>query len=262
MPRRVISQEEIDFYTHKVTNLGHTFIALHTSKRCEFKCGNCGVVSIGNRKLLAQDENIMKCMYCHELSSSSLSENIKTKDPCKGVRSHQTITPTGKKRVDTIYIFECLSCNKRYENVSIDRGCLNCSFSKRDRTNISRYGASNVFASTEIKEKIVKSNKERFGVDYPLQNKDIKTKQQTTNLKKYGHKYAFNQPHVYEKVQATHTENHGAPFPLQSPSIGEKMKENSLAKFMLLKTYNEDQLIADSKAIPHINYTDKSQKNT
>ena len=304
MPRRKISQEEIDYYSQKVSNLGHTFIALHSSKRCEFKCGNCEVISIGNRKLLIQDENNMKCMYCHELTTTSVSENIKTKDPCKGSRSHQFITSTGKKTVDKIYIFECLSCTKRYENVSIDRGCLNCSFSRREQTNISNYGASNVFASKEIKEKIVKSNQERYGVNYPMQNKEIKEKMNETNLKKYGHKYAFNQSHVYEKIQETHTENHGTPFPFQSPLIRDKMKKNSLAKFgtehpcqnanelerrfklmfrlkdytfpsgvtinvqgyedmclnMLLEIYSEDQLIADSKAIPHIKYTDKAQK--
>jgi hypothetical protein len=108
---------------------------------------------------------------------------------------------------------------------------LTCSLSRREQTNLTKYGASNVFASKEIKEKIVKSNQDRYGVDYPLQNKEIKTKQQTTNIKRYGHKYAFNQPHVYEKIQKTSTENHGTPFPLQSPAIKEKMKENSLAKF-------------------------------
>lgn len=298
MPKRVISQEEIEFYTQKVVGLGHTFISLHTFNRCEFKCGNCGIVSIGNRRLLIQDENNMKCMYCHDLQPSPVLENAKTKDTCKGIRLHKHPNHEGKKRViEIVYVFECLSCNKRYENVSIDRGCLSCSFTKRNQTNITKYGASNVFASKEIKEKIVKSNQERHGVNYPMQNKEIKQKMNNTNLKRYGHKYAFNQPHVYAKI---HTENHGTPFPLQSPSIREKMKENSMAKFgtehpcqnaeelerrfrlkdytfpsgitidvqgyediclnMLLETYREDQLIADSKMIPHINYTDKAHK--
>jgi hypothetical protein len=296
----MITQEEVNFYKEEITKLGHIFVALRSFNRCEFICGNCGLTITGNRTLAIHDENNNRCMYCHELQPSKILENSKNKDPCKGIRQHKK----GKTKNTVVFVFECSSCSKRYENVCIDRGCLDCSSSKRTQTNITKYGAGNVFASNEIKEKIVKSNQERYGVNYPMQNKEIKKKMNDTNIEKYGHKYAFNQPYVYDKIQATHTKKHGTPFPLQSPSIRDKMKENSLTKYgtehpcqnakelerrfklmfrlkeytfpsgitvnvqgyegmcltILLETYTEDQLVADSKAIPTIDYTDKAAK--
>ena len=296
MPRKQHSIDNIREATEKLVNLGHVFKQFHTYNRVEYQCGNCGKSTISSIGIAYRIENKGCCYYCDSLKKTTKTV-AKNGDEIIGVRLHEA-------RERNLFVLICQTCSTRYENANLERSCLDCSNNKRKQTNISKYGASNVFASTEIKEKIVKSNQERHGVNYPMQNKEIKKKMNETNLKKYGHKYAFNQPHVYEKIQATHTENHGTPFPLQSPSIREKMKENSLAKFgtehpcqnaeelerrfklmfrlkdytfpsgvtinvqgyedmclnMLLETYSENQLIADSKAIPHINYIDKAQK--
>jgi hypothetical protein len=296
MPRKQHSIDDIKEATDKLVNLGHVFKQFHTYNRVEYQCGNCGKSSISSFGLAYRIENKGCCYYCDALKKITKTVS-KNGDEIIGVRLHET---KGKH----VFVIICQTCSTRYENVTLERSCLDCSNDKRKQTNISKYGASNVFASKEIKEKIVKSNQERHGVNYPMQNKEIREKMTETNLKKYGHKYAFNQPHVYEKIQETHTENHGTPFPFQSPLIRDKMKKNSLAKFgtehpcqnanelerrfklmfrlkdytfpsgvtinvqgyedmclnMLLEIYSEDQLIADSKAIPHIKYTDKAQK--
>ena len=224
MPRKQYSNDEVMKYTEELKTLGHIFITFHTYNRVEYKCGNCAESSISTLTLALRSDNENCCYHCDTLKPTKSKTN-KYGDEVLGVRD---IKDSPKNRT---YILICHKCSTRYENRVLYRACLSCSNSTREQTNLTKYGASNVFASKEIKEKIVKSNQERHGVDYPLQNKEIKTKQQTTNIKKYGHKYAFNQPHVYEKIQKTHIENHGAPFPLQSPAIREKMKENSLAKF-------------------------------
>ena len=298
MPRKTYSDDDVQEASQKLTELGHVFVRFHTYNRVEYECGNCGQTTTSTFKLAYRTENRNCCYHCDTLKSTKTKTNTKG-DEIVGIRVLQN-----KLKDNRVFVLICNTCSARYENVSLSRSCLNCSNTQREQTNITKYGASNVFASKEIKEKLVKSNQERYGVNYPMQNKTIKTKQQNTNLEKYGHKYAFNRPHVYDKIQATHTENHGSPFPFQSDSIRQKMKDNSMVKFgtehpcqnteelerrfklmfrikdytfpsgltidvqgyedmclnMLLETYREDQLIADSKMIPHINYTDKAQK--
>ncbi len=47
---------------------------------------------------------------------------------------------------------------------------------KLEKTNLARYGVSNVFQSEEVKKKIRATNLDRFGVDHPLKNPEIKAK--------------------------------------------------------------------------------------
>ena len=57
---------------------------------------------------------------------------------------------------------------------------------RRTATNIERYGAENVFASECIKERIVESNLNKYGVPYSQQCKDVREKTELTCLQRYG----------------------------------------------------------------------------
>lgn len=62
---------------------------------------------------------------------------------------------------------------------------------KRSKTNLERYGASNVFASEQIKDKIKQKNIEKFGVEHNWQRPDVKKHIKQTNLDRYGVEVAF-----------------------------------------------------------------------
>jgi DNA-directed RNA polymerase subunit RPC12/RpoP len=65
-------------------------------------------------------------------------------------------------------------------------GMFAASNASRKATNISRYGSANVFGSEEIKQRIVSSNLEKYGVPYSQQNKDVRHKTEQTCKEKYG----------------------------------------------------------------------------
>lgn len=68
-----------------------------------------------------------------------------------------------------------------------DAGAHNpVSTEKRNRTNLKRYGAENVFAADVIKDRIVKTNIRRYGVPYAQQNDNVRRKTINTCREKYG----------------------------------------------------------------------------
>jgi len=77
---------------------------------------------------------------------------------------------------------------------------------KQNQTMLGRYGHINGFQSTKSqesmierygvprfnnREKVKRTNLERYGVEYPLQSRKIIEKQEQTNLERYGVKYHF-----------------------------------------------------------------------
>lgn len=113
----------------------------------------------------------------------------------------------GKKyliSVDNLFIgshskilVSCDICNKElikpyrqylqsYKNANLYCCSPKCAQFKNKITNINKYGVENVFMSSDIKYKIVKTNNERHKVDYPSQSLDIRNKIISTNIKNYG----------------------------------------------------------------------------
>lgn len=63
---------------------------------------------------------------------------------------------------------------------------------KRADTNIQKYGAKNVFGSTQIQEKIKQVNLQRYGVEYTGQSSIIKQHISETHQKRYGGHFMKN----------------------------------------------------------------------
>ena len=73
--------------------------------------------------------------------------------------------------------------------------CNKCKQIKIVKTNLKKYGVSNVFQNIEIKEKIKKTNINKYGVPNPFMNKTINKKIENTNLKNYNTKYPITKQH-------------------------------------------------------------------
>lgn len=65
---------------------------------------------------------------------------------------------------------------------------------KVKRTNLERYGTENPAQSEIIKEKMRNTNIQRLGVPYPVSNSDVFNKQIKTNLERYGVTYNIQLP--------------------------------------------------------------------
>lgn len=92
----------------------------------------------------------------------------------------------------------CLACKKPFNNfISFNQGYRHyCSPQ-----------CSN--GSDEVKKNKVQGMLKKYGVENPMQSKEIRTKAQTTNLTKYGSITPLQQEYVQEKVKKHLLERHG-----------------------------------------------------
>ena len=65
--------------------------------------------------------------------------------------------------------------------------CLKCSVLKRKETCLEKYGVEYPLQSKEIRDKAEQTNLEKYGVRKPLQNKEIFEKMKKEHLEKYGY---------------------------------------------------------------------------
>lgn len=107
--------------------------------------------------------------------------------------------------------------------------CMKCKAVKYKKTCQERYGVDNVFQIETIKEVSKATTVTNHGVEYCMQNKEIKQRSEETCLQKYGYKHRFVEPEVFERIRATHMENHGVEYPFQSPEIHNKAMASSWA---------------------------------
>lgn len=125
-----------------------------------------------------------------------------------------------------------------------------CRMKKTIKTNLKRYGVTNVYASEEIKkklkatwmknlgvlnpyqseivkEKIKQTNLKRLGVESPMQSKLVQKKSRKTCLKKYGTKYSLQSEIVKEKGREFFRINYGVENSMQVPHMHEKNQLSS-----------------------------------
>jgi hypothetical protein len=102
---------------------------------------------------------------------------------------------------------------------------------KINKTNLERYGAENPFQSKQIKEKIKQTNLEKFGVEHPLQNKEVFKKLKKTNVEKYGFENTFQVEKFKEKSKTTNLEKYGVEYAMQNKDIQESKNQTNLERY-------------------------------
>lgn len=142
---------------------------------------------------------------------------------------------TSSSAILDIMCFSCKNIKKaKYflykectENFSSEYYCKNCSFLKRKKTNMEKYGVENVSQLESVKK--IKKDKsiEKFGTVTPLLNKDIINDIKTNYLEKYGVDNISKVDFIKEKKKHTTFKNWGVENPTQSPYIFNIMQKNS-----------------------------------
>jgi len=150
--------------------------------------------------------------------------------------------------------------NKSWNAISLKAFKLNLKRDKdvvsslREKTNLSRYGVTNISKKEKIKDKKVKTllksygvnnpsksviiqkkKKEtamvKYGVAYPTQHPEIKLKIKITNLQKYGVNTPSKNGTVKKKIINTNLKIYGVPCVFQVETIKEKIKKTILASY-------------------------------
>ena len=118
---------------------------------------------------------------------------------------------------DTIIEAKCLKCDdicSKNFRLFIKVGCF-CKIHTAENTN----------------EKIKQNSLEKYGCEYPAQNKEVKDKIKATNLERYGCETSLQNKEVKEKIKATNLEKYGCEHNSQSLEIKEKKKKTCLTHF-------------------------------
>ena len=139
----------------------------------------------------------------------------------------------------------CKKCGKPLTEKQILKGQEFCSYScsgtytmqqeetkeKLRKTNIQKYGVANPNQCKEIQEKKRKTCLEKYGVTNPQQSKAIQEKTQQTNLDRYGVKHPYQSEEIRKKGEQTTFEHYGVYHALQSDTIKEKYRETCKNNF-------------------------------
>lgn len=75
------------------------------------------------------------------------------------------------------------------------------------------------------------TTKERYGVEHPLQSRELREKQQNTIKEKYGVDSVAYIPNVKEKKEQTNLKRYGAKNPQQNKEVQTKTKETNLKRY-------------------------------
>ncbi len=101
----------------------------------------------------------------------------------------------------------------------------------RAATNIEKYGAENVFASSKIKNKIKKTVQERYGVNHVSQSDKVRQKVETTLKSRYGGDNPMHSPAAISKLKATNLQRYGTEWSISSKSVREKTASTCTRKY-------------------------------
>lgn len=98
-------------------------------------------------------------------------------------------------------------------------------------TNKERYGCDYYTQTEEYKQKVRETSLEKYGVEHPLQAKAVIAKRKETVQKKYGVDNVFQSDEIKETIKNTLQQRYGVSAPLQNPDAVNKLRETSIQRY-------------------------------
>lgn len=102
--------------------------------------------------------------------------------------------------------------------------CQSHTVQKRKDSCKETYGVENVNLLPEIREKIKETNLKKYGVEYSLQDEDIRNKGRETCKEKYGKDWYTQTKEYSDRVKKTNLERYGTEWYMQSDDFEQKTK--------------------------------------
>jgi hypothetical protein len=100
-----------------------------------------------------------------------------------------------------------------------------------ENTNLERHGVEYPLQNENIKNNMKTTNVKKYGVDNPLKNKTIRNKIESTNIKRYGFINPFQNNEIKEKIKITNLDRYGVEYPMQNNMFKEKLKSTSMERY-------------------------------
>lgn len=97
--------------------------------------------------------------------------------------------------------------------------------------NIAKYGVEHPMQCKEVQEHHKKAMLDKYGVESPLQCEDIRNKAIESNRRKFGTDWALGNKEIKEKSKATMIKRYGAATTLESSILRKKVEATCLEKY-------------------------------
>lgn len=117
-----------------------------------------------------------------------------------------------------------------------------CSKQLTKQKNIAKYGVEHPMQSKEVQAHHKQAMLDKYGVESPLQSQEIRQKAIETNREKFGADWALGSKEIQAKSAATMTAKYGGPTPMQCPSIRKKIEEVFTEKYGVPYPFQSDQI--------------------
>jgi len=102
---------------------------------------------------------------------------------------------------------------------------------KIKRTNMERYGSESYMGSEASKLKREESLMDRYGVDNPQKSKEIQEKTKKTNMERYGVDHVLQSNNIRDKIKKTNIERYGDEVPSKSNIVIDKIKDTNIERY-------------------------------
>jgi hypothetical protein len=135
-------------------------------------------------------------------------------------------------------------------HINAKSGCPQCGYLKSKQTNLARYGVEYPLQSKEIHNKTKQSCLINNGVEYPLQSKKCRDKAKTTRVELYGNENYLNSDVGVEQRANIMQEKYGTVHALQIVEFKDKLIRTNKNKYG--REYSHQQ---------HISYEDDKKLN-
>ena len=209
--RKDLAEKVPHHYVLKYADGGHDI---------DYICGNCGSECHSNKPSLLRGSK-------HCLSCQNDSRRLNQDDVAKIIAEYGLIFQDGFVYKNNKHLNVICMCDNEYttslHDIRRGRLCAKCAPERREETCLAIYGVANPFQSEMVKEKIMKTNRQNLGVDYPQQNPNVQKKREETCMKRHGSKYVFTQEWVRRRGRETMLRKYGSECFLWTREFREKM---------------------------------------
>ena len=109
--------------------------------------------------------------------------------------------------------------------------CNKCNKVRSKQTCLDKYGVENPMQNKEVKDKLKKSLLNKHGVEHYSKTDEFKLKYKTTCLNKYGVENVFQNLEIQDKIKNSNLEKYGVEYVQQAEIIRQKSDNTNLQKY-------------------------------
>lgn len=219
-----------------VANNGH---AIPTKMKAVVDNPNCRHCQIKDKRLIISASRVVKIMDIVGTASVIDDENGGT---CKFIRAFKEESAAGKAVEKVEFLCSCgnpepaIVLFTSFYGKKILQRCKKCTARRRGDCNEKRYGARDIGASKQIREKIKATNKAKTGHEELFRSPEHREKMRANMEKKYGTKNARQNAEINAKANKTLVEKYGFTSAAKNADVEKKRHETCMTKYGVTST--------------------------